>query len=395
MQIEFVGPECNSDEASLKQETTINFLSETNTFVPSSATLVIDGNIAFSGETFQCGFGGGWADGYSDGYFYSLNISPLTSYSALRTIELSAYGLDAVEGATENCSFITECSNCLANITIEPIYGSGVYYTNDLDPNSTAELLWNSSTTNIRIVDDFINDWQELRTNNNTYVVLGTDGGTSVVKNCISSLCYGGDGYDTCFNGTVGTIIDGYGMLLDGYCSSYIASSVHMDRLTNLYILNSTANQVEVFYGIGNDIIGRSDPDYIYGVDGYNVINHLHVVEYFSEADDGSNSLFLSTNEGVIRIDADESSPGISESDMIISSYGVSGSMTTYDVLGGAEDRALMSTYDRETYLLAIVTENFITEEGGVSLVDLRVNALAAYYSGTQSVENIEFNSGS
>jgi len=370
-------------------------MSETNTFVPSSATLTIDGNIAFSGEEFQCGFGGAFSDGYSDGYFYSLNIAPLTSYSAKRNISLSAYGLDGVEGVTETCSFTTECSNCLDNITIEPVSGLGVFYTDDLDPNSSAQLLWDSSTTNIRIVNDFINDWQEVRTNNNTYVVLGTEGGTSVVKNCISSLCYGGDGYNTCFNGTIGAVIDGYGALLDGYCSSYDALSVYMDRLTNLYILNGDENQIEVFYGTGNDIVGRSTPDYTYGVDGYNIINHLHVVEYFSEAEEGSNSLFLSTNEGLVRIDTDESVPGTSEINMIETSYGVPTTLVTYEVLGGTENRAIMSTYDRGTYLLAVVTENIVTEEGGVTLIDLRVNAQSAYYSGTQSVENIEFNSGS
>ena len=396
MEIQFLYPPCDSGAVPLDVIINISFISQTNTLNTNSIVVTIDGKVATVGETLQCGFKGGL---YSDGYGgvndqYDLSIGPLTSFSAERTIIVAAYALDGEGPALETCSFTTACSDCLRDTDIVGMSG-GVY---EIDSEGNIDLLWDSSTTPVKIISDDVNDAYMRRTNNNTYVAVATDDGVSLVKNCISSLCYGGgvvDGYEDCLN-TVGEVVDGYGNIIDGYyCNSFQADEVYIDELAKLYILNTTENRVEVFYAIDEDLVGRDNPDVVYSTATIPeliglTINTMHVAEYIS-SNAGSNVLFLGTEGGFIRIDMDESVPGVSESNRNVETYGIVASGEDYEIIGGTANNVVAITYDHETYLLAIATEDPVTFDGGVTIIDTRVNAQVNYTDGVIDVTDLSF----
>ena len=396
MQIEFTYPICGSEDAALDTVITIVFTSATDTLVVSSIVVTIDGQPALVGEDVQCGFEGALhVDGYGPPTGERiLTIGPITAFSAEHTVVMAAYALDAEGAALETCAFETECSDCLADTEIVGMAG-GVY---EVDDDGNITLLWDSSTTPLRIISDAVNDVYLQRTNNNTYVAVATDAGVSMVKNCISSLCYGGGavgGAEFCLS-TIGEMVDGYGNLIDGYCNSYQATEVYIDELTKLYILNATSNRIEVFYEIDDDLVGRNNPEAVYSAAtipelGGVIINTMHVAEYLSAEDTGSNVLFVGNDMGMLRIDLDESAPGASETNFIVTSYGVVGSSTDYEILGGTSNNVVAITYDHETQLLAVATENPITFVGGVTIIDTRVNAQVHYYSDITDVESLSF----
>lgn len=397
MEIEFLYPQCGSSNIPLETHINITFLSATDTLVVGSIVVTIDGKTALIGNQFQCGFEGVlYADGYGDGYGtdeYVLSIGPITSFSAERTIVVAAYALDGEGPALETCSFVTTCSDCLDGKELVGMAG-GVY---EVDDDGNLTLLWDSSTTPVKIIDDAVNDVYLQRTNNNTYVGVATDAGVSMIKNCISSLCYGGgvvDGYEDCLN-TVGEIVDGYGNVIDGYCNNFQATEVYIDELTKFYILNSTANRVEVFYAIDEDLVGRDSPEAIY--DATTVpeligltINTMFIAEYLSSYA-GSNVLFLGTDAGVIRIDLDESVPGVSETNRNVETYGITGSGDDYEIIGGTTNNIIRISYDHTSRLLAVATEDPITFDGGVTIIDTRVNAQVHYYDGITDVTDLSF----
>lgn len=392
MDINFIRPTCGSEGISLITEIGIFFSSPTDSLIVDSIIVTIDGKTALIGDSFQCGFKGTLYEDSDPGMF--LSILPVTSYSAEKTIIIAVYAVDGEGPDLEACSFKTICSDCLFESTLNATT-FGVTVTK----NDTTELLWNSTSTEVRIIDDAVNKIHLQRTNNNTYVAVGTDAGVSLIKNCISSLCYGGgdvelDGYEACLS-TIGHIIDGYGTELDGYCISYLAPYVYVDELTKLYILNSTQNRIEVFYNVENDLVGRVNPDYTYDVSNVSelaglTINNLLVIEYLS-TNLGSNTLFLATDNGVIRIDADESTPETSESNMVVTTYNIDSSGATYEILGGDESRVTQIGHNRANKLLAVATENIVTFDGGVTVLSLEANALMSFEDDMVDVTELSF----
>jgi hypothetical protein len=383
VEITIVHPSDGATQQDLQEVVNIQLYSDQDSIDPSTIDIEIDSHTAYANSGFQCGFSGTTYTA-NDGYYlnYYFNIHPVTSYLGSHAVSVSAYADDGYESATETSEFTTECVNCLQGQTVTFVTGAGVYYTEDDDPDETLYLLFDSSTTNINILDDDVNAVYHARINENDYVAAATASGTSIIRNCLSSLCYGGgfDGY-ACVDGTFHESVDGYGNYTDGYCTSYNSIDVYIDELHKLYILNADENRIEVFYNIDGDLVGRSEPDYSYSASTVTAISgrtltDLNVIEYFSGVDDFSNTLMIGTNNGLIRIDTDESTPGVSEGSMLAYTYNIDGSGATYEVLAGTDTRIIATQYNRDSSTLAVATKDATSEDFTISIIDLDVNVL-------------------
>lgn len=164
---------------------------------------------------------------------------------------------------------------------------------------------------------------------------------------------------------------------------------IHLSALNNgtLYLANRSRDRVDVYYNILADDVGRSIPDVYYAAanessDGYAVggildgyFTDMVVTEQTSSVVDDSSTIYLGTPSGVFKIDTDESVPGNTEINGILTSYGVVDSGYTHDVLGGTSNRVVALDVNIELNHLYVATRSESDEEvNALTYIDLVTN---------------------
>lgn len=137
-----------------------------------------------------------------------------------------------------------------------------------------------------------------------------------------------------------------------------------------LYLLNTTHNRIDVYYGILYDNSGRNTPDGYYTVDGY--ITDLVITENTSILDERSNSLFIATDNGVYRIETDETS---NPKTYQLYSYGINGSGKTYDIIEGTTNYVVAVDVNPRLNMMYVATRSAsVGDQNVITYIDLNNN---------------------
>lgn len=159
--------------------------------------------------------------------------------------------------------------------------------------------------------------------------------------------------------------------------NSDISSAAIDDLAQTLYLANSTLGRIEVYYNIHLDGYGRSSPNTIYSTSTTpsipgSIVHKLKVSSGTSVIDAGSNTLYVGTNNGVARIETNESNPGGSESTGISITYGIVDSGADHEILGGNSNMAKYVDINIDQLQLFVYTRDSDPDvSGGLSAVNL------------------------
>ena len=297
-----------------------------------------------------------------------------TKNSVVRLYEDETYwyvgtegGLDVVSKLDlDNIGFVTDAYgvNAIAADSSYIYFGSidgydGVYKLsyNDLDNDSTSnvDIAFNTPT----LQSNKINDLSRTVVSGKNIIAVGTDYGATI-------------------------IVDGYAV---PYSSGYDITAVKATPDGILYLGNSTLGRVEVYYNVDSKTVFNPVPDAFYneltspGILGGN-INQIEVTLNDSIMDEWSNTIYVATDNGLTRINADESIPGSSESGGVSFTYGIIGSGTTYEILGGSTNRVEAIDVNTNTLQIFVLTDDD-SHTGGVTVINIPSNTRFSFLSET------------
>lgn len=199
----------------------------------------------------------------------------------------------------------------------------------------------------------------------------------SIVSNEINDLWYGTDaGSEFIAAATksgASVVWDGYRSVKyrDGYDIGGICTDTGGRKM---YLINKDLNVIDVFYNIRNDLADRTTPDVSYVVSS--IINQFRIASNASVMDSGSSAIYVATKDKLLRIDTDESIPGVSEDAYGISfTYGTIGSGATFEVLGGSSNEVVSVDINMQLLQLFVATTN------GLTIVNIPSNTRFSYLS--------------
>lgn len=216
-----------------------------------------------------------------------------------------------------------------------------------------------STRTSPRIPSNEIADLFTVKSGDDTFLVVGTNIGTTVIKNNTTAINYG-DAVD-------------------------VSAAYINDRGDTLYVANNTSGRVEVYYGIDSDLSDRITPDAYYGVNTVpeisdSVINQIIVISNASIVDSGSSRIYVGTDDGLTVIHTDESVPDTSESAGISITYGVEGSGAMFEILGGDVNRVVaIGVAEQQQQLFVATVDSSLS--GGVTTINLPSNTRFQFIS--------------
>ena len=201
------------------------------------------------------------------------------------------------------------------------------------------------------ILDDSVNDLFAA----DDLLVVGTEAGATVVVGEISGTHYSSG------NNIVSVQLD--------------------DAGSTLYLANDTLGRVEVYYGVDTNTTDKTTPDAYYDVTTSPEIidaniNQIKVTSGTSIIDSGSNTIYVATDDGLSKIETDESSPGVSEDGGISFSYGIDGSGAIYEVLGGGVNKVIAVDVNLEQRQVFVATEL-----AGLTTINIDSNARFSFSS--------------
>jgi hypothetical protein len=211
-----------------------------------------------------------------------------------------------------------------------------------------------------------------------------TDSAPSLLSNEVNDMCYGTNAGDRLLiistdRGVTKIINDSIAVnYRDGYDIGFICLDEGSDKL---YIANNTLGRLEVFYDVHLDLFDRQEPDAYYSTDKEpaltdSTINGIAIAQNYSIMDSTSNTLYIATDDGLTRIDTDESIPGMSEDAYGLSlSYGIVGSGAIFELISGTSNRVVSVDVNMQQLQLFIATEN------GMTIINLPSNSRFAYMS--------------
>lgn len=181
------------------------------------------------------------------------------------------------------------------------------------------------------------------------------------------------------------------------YSSGSNIGSVQLDDGgSTLYLANNTLVRVEVYYNIHLDVVDRTVPDVYYSTATSpeilgGTINQIKITNNTSIIDSDSNTIYVATNNGLTRINTDESTPGSSEPGGISFTYGISGSGTTFEILGGNVNRVVAVDINTQQNQAFVATDD-PSHGGGLTTVNLPTNtrfSFASAASGTLASNDV------
>lgn len=159
-----------------------------------------------------------------------------------------------------------------------------------------------------------------------------------------------------------------------------------------LYLANRTHSRIDVYYNILYDDVGRDTPDVFYAIsdgyaDGYALsglldgyFTDMEVTVGTSTVNNGSNSIFVGTSNGVYRIETDESVPGNTEINGSLVSYGTPGAGHEYGVLESTTNEVVAIDVNTETNHLYVATRSpDPDDENSVTYIDLATNQRSGF----------------
>lgn len=154
---------------------------------------------------------------------------------------------------------------------------------------------------------------------------------------------------------------------------------------TTLYLANNTLGQVEVYYNIDINTEQNIVPDAYYGLNSSpelsgSIINQIIVIDDMSIMDPESNRLYVGTDNGLTRIDTDESDPGYSESGGLSFTYGTYGSGMVFDILGGQTNNVIAVDVNVNILQIFVLT-NDDYGDGGLTTINIPTNTRFDYKS--------------
>ena len=162
-------------------------------------------------------------------------------------------------------------------------------------------------------------------------------------------------------------------------------SHVHISSSNNgtLYLANRTKERVDVYYNILGYDVARNTPDVYYpSADGYiedGYFTDMVVTEGTSLVEENSNTIFIATSSGVFKIETDESSPGSSEANGEVSSYGIAGSGRDYNVIAGNVPWVVaIDVNTRLNYLYVATRGTDDNDQNTLTYIDLATNTQQA-----------------
>jgi len=149
-----------------------------------------------------------------------------------------------------------------------------------------------------------------------------------------------------------------------------------------LYLANRTRSRVDVYYSILLDDVGRDTPDVFYDADGYALpgipdgyFTDMVVTEGTSTVKSGSASIFLGTPAGAVRIETDESTPGSTEINGQLVTYGILGTDRDFEILSGTTNEIISIDVNTRLNRLYIATRSGEGDTNAVTFVDLSDNS--------------------
>ena len=230
----------------------------------------------------------------------------------------------------------------------EDAYGIRKVSFNDLKGDSTSKAV-NAFGTNSApsILSNAINDLFALTTDIELLAVATTMG-ASIIKDENTSVSY-----------SMGQDI----------------TSIHLDDTGDiLYLANSTMGRVEVYYGITTNTFDRAIPDAYYGVNTSpeitnSIINQIKITNNTSIIDSDSNTIYVATDNGLTKIETDESIPGNSESEGVSFSYGIEGSGAIFEILGGEVNRVVAVDINLQIQQIFVATSDLF-QDGGLTTIN-------------------------
>jgi len=184
-------------------------------------------------------------------------------------------------------------------------------------------------------------------------------------------------------------------------------TKAHLSCLNNgtLYLSNRSRRRVDVYYNILADDVGRNVPDVYYasdttdgyGSDGYVVSGILDgyftdmvITEGTSSVSNTSSTIFLGTQSGVFKIDTDESSPGNTEVNGVLSSYGIPDGGFTYGVLDGNNNKVAAIDVNTRLNHLYVATSGVAAGDSNViTYIDLSTNTRSGVILEAQRLHNL------
>jgi hypothetical protein len=154
---------------------------------------------------------------------------------------------------------------------------------------------------------------------------------------------------------------------------------------TTLYTANNTLGRVDVYYDIHVDIIGRIEPDAYYDITEYTgdpntYINQIKVVDDSSMMDPYSNVIYVATDSGLVRIESDESSPGVSESGSVSFTYGIDGGDLLFNILGGQTNNVVAVDVNMDLLQIFVLTSEQ-SKSGGMTIINIPSNTRFSFRS--------------
>jgi hypothetical protein len=177
--------------------------------------------------------------------------------------------------------------------------------------------------------------------------------------------------------------VDGY---VVQYSTGYNITAIQLDDGGNtLYIGNNSLGRIEVYYNINSNTTSNINPDAYYSTttspeltDGN--INQIKIINNGSIIDTLSNVIYIATDNGLTRIDTDESCPGISENNGFSLTYGTQNSGMVYEILGGQVNRIIAVDINLQQMQLFVLTDDS-SHNGGLTVINMPSNTQFSFSS--------------
>lgn len=263
---------------------------------------------------------------------------------------LDGYGFNAI---TTDDNYIYFGGNDGYN---EDAYGVLGLSFDNLNGNCTANV--HSIFNTPEIQSNEINDLSRSTNANKNIIAMATLGGASVA-------------------------VDGY---IIQYSSGYNITAIQLDNGGNtLYVGNNSLGRVEVYYDICSNTINNIDPDAYYSTTTSpeltnSNINQIKIINNGSIMDSLSNVIYIATDNGLTRIDTDESHPGISENNGFSLTYGTQNSGMVYEILGGQVNRVIAVDVNLQQMQLFVLTDDS-SHNGGLTTINMPSNTQFSFSS--------------